>query len=396
MENIIFCKKCVESNQRFVSSVQHKMKPNEKKAKALFDEEGVCLSCRYFEYKETVDWTARENDLKHVLDKHRRNDGRYDVLIPGSGGKDSIVLAHIIKKKYKMNPLTCTWAPAMYTDIGWKNYQKWINSGFDNYLFFPNKKVHRILTKEAFLKLCHPFQPFALGQNSFATKLAIEKNINLIIYGDGLSERAIGEINKDTFKKNERLSKWHYATKEDEIYLGGLSVEALKQKYNLSDNDLMPYLPANFDEINKHNLEILHITDFINYHPQKNYYYVKDIDCFDVNPDGRTEGTYTKFQSLDDKMDGLHYYTWYIKTGRGRATEDAAIEIRNRIIDREDGVKLVKKFDGEFPKKYFKDCLEYMQISEEDFFSTIEKFRPKHIWKKEKKKWKFRKAVWHK
>ena len=55
-------------------------------------------SCRYFEYKETVDWTARENDLKHVLDKHRRNDGRYDVLIPGSGGKDSIVLAHIIKK----------------------------------------------------------------------------------------------------------------------------------------------------------------------------------------------------------------------------------------------------------------------------------------------------------
>ena len=65
-----------------------------------------------------------------------------------------------------MNPLTCTWAPAMYTDIGWKNYQKWINSGFDNYLFFPNKKVHRILTKEAFLNLCHPFQPFALGQNS--------------------------------------------------------------------------------------------------------------------------------------------------------------------------------------------------------------------------------------
>ena len=43
MENIIFCKKCVESNQRFVSSVQHKMKPNEKKAKALFDEEGVCF-----------------------------------------------------------------------------------------------------------------------------------------------------------------------------------------------------------------------------------------------------------------------------------------------------------------------------------------------------------------
>ena len=57
---------------------------------------------------------------------------------------------------------------------------------------------------------------------------------------------------------------------------------------------------------------------------------------------------------------------------------------------------LVKKYDGEFPKKYFNDCLGYMGITKDEFYETIEKFRPNHIWKKENNQWILRKAVWHK
>ena len=108
------------------------------------------------------------------------------------------------------------------------------------------------MTKEAFLNLCHPFQPFALGQNNFAIKVAIKKNIKLIIYGDGLSEKAIGNINKDSLKKkNEGLNRWHYSSGNEEIFLGGLSIRQLKKKYNLTDKDLEPYLPTSFKEIKK-------------------------------------------------------------------------------------------------------------------------------------------------
>ena len=140
--------------------------------------------------------------------------------------------------------------------------------------------------------------------------------------------------------------------------MGGLSIIQLKKKYNLTDKDLEPYLPTSFKEIKKNNLEILHITDFINYHPQKNYYYAKKIKQFDVNPDGRTEGTYTKYQSLDDKMDGLHYYTMVHKTGRGRTTEDAALEIRNKIITRDEGKRLVKNLMENFRKNILKTVLD--------------------------------------
>lgn len=395
-EKIIFCKKCVESNQRFLGSVQHKITKDEIKDTALFDKEGVCLSCRYYEEKEKTDWKLKEKELMDVLDRHRRNDGHYDVLVPGSGGKDSIFTSFILKEKYKMNPLTCTWAPGMYTDIGWKNYRSWLNSGFDNYLFTPNKKVHRLLTRLAFKNLLHPFQPFALGQNSLASRLAIEKKINLVVYGDGASEKAVGNNLKTKRNRNTNLERLHYATKDDEIFLAGESVEDLMKKYDLTKKDLQPFMPTDIEKIFDSNLEIMHITDYINYNPQNNYYFAKEKTNFLVNPDGRSEGTYTKYQSLDDKLDGLHYYTWFIKTGRARATEDAALEVRNKIITRDEAVSLVKKYDGEFPKKYFKDCLDYMIITEKDFFETVEKFRPPHIWKMNDEKWELKKAVWHK
>ena len=126
---------------------------------------------------------------------------------------------------------------------------------------------------------------------------------------------------------------------------------------------------------------------YLNYDPQRSFYYAKEHMNFEVNPDGRTEGTYTKYQSLDDKADGFHYYTWFIKTGRGRTTEDAALEVRNRHLTREDAVALVQKFDGEFPKKYFKEFLSYIDISEERFVEIIDSFRSPHLWKKQNEKW---------
>ena len=85
-EKVIFCKKCVESNQRFMGSKQTQDQKNQKKQTVAFDNEGVCLSCRYFEKKEKIDWKEREKELVDILDKNRRKDGYYDFFVPGSGG----------------------------------------------------------------------------------------------------------------------------------------------------------------------------------------------------------------------------------------------------------------------------------------------------------------------
>ena len=178
-KEIQFCKRCVISNQRPNSAVEFKHTKKSTKNTIAFDEDSICDACRFAEEKKKTDWEEREKWLNDLCSRFRKSDGSYDCVVPGSGGKDSFYAAHVLKYKYNMNPLTCTWAPGMYTDVGWKNYKSWINSGFDNYLFTPNKKIHGLLTKLAFKNLLHPFQPFVLGQNSFAAKLAIEKKIKL-------------------------------------------------------------------------------------------------------------------------------------------------------------------------------------------------------------------------
>ena len=132
---------------------------------------------------------------------------------------------------------------------------------------------------------------------------------------------------------------------------------------------------------------------YLIYNPQDNFYLAKEITNFQTNSQ-RTDGTYSKYSSIDDKMDDLHHYTWFIKTGRGRCTEDACLEIRNKIISREEGISLVKKYDGEFPKTYIKDILKYLDLNMKEFENIIDSFRPNHLWNKENDVWQLKKPIW--
>ena len=178
-----FCKRCVMSNQRPASAVEFKHTISSKKVTLNIDEEGICDACRNAEQKERINWNMREEELLRLLDKYRRNDGSYDCLVPGSGGKDSAYQAHVLKYKYGMNPLTCTWPPIMYTEYGYRNFKNWIDvGGFDNLSFFRNGKVMKLLTRLSIENILHPFQTFILGQKNLAPKIAMKYNIPLIFY----------------------------------------------------------------------------------------------------------------------------------------------------------------------------------------------------------------------
>ena len=100
--------------------------------------------------------------------------------------------------------------------------------------------------------------------------------------------------------------------------------------------------------------------------PQDNFYYAAKVQLFTKSKDRAYS------DDLDDKIDGFHYFTTYIKFGIGRASYDAAQEIRNNHISREEAIALVKKYDGEFAKKYFNEFLEYINISEQKFWELID------------------------
>lgn len=403
-ERVIYCKNCVISNQRPNSAIEYQNISTSKKETISINENGICDACQFAKLKQDeINWKEREAELWELCNKYRKYDGSYDCIVPGSGGKDSFYASHILKTKYDMHPLTVTWAPHVYTEWGWKNFQSWIHAGHDNYLMTPNGRVHRLLTRLSTEILLHPFQPFIFGQKSLAPKMALLFDIPLVFYGE--NEAEYGNPLSDTLSP-ERSSAYFSEKNKHNVYLSGKSIVELSEDFGLSDNDFLPYLPASADEINSKNIKVHYLGYYLKWHPQSSYYYAVENGGFVASPE-RTPGTYSKYNSIDDRIDDLHYFTTGIKFGLGRASYDAAQEIRSGDITREEGIALVNKFDHEFPERFIDEMLNYLSLSasefpiasqmfeqpimdKEYFINLTDNFRSPHIWVYENKIWQLR------
>ena len=384
-KKVIHCKECLLTNQKPHSINESKNKIGSKKNFLKIDHEGVCDACKYSKFKNlNIDWNSREKKLLKILKKYRKNNGEYDCIVPGSGGKDSCTTAHLLKYRYKMNPLTVTYSPLIYTDAGKKNMNSWINiGGFDNYLFTPNGRVSSILSREAFKNLLHPMQPFKFGIKSFAAKMAIKFNIDLIFFGEPYLEYGSSDLDQ----KNSPNYPLNMIINDKKTFIAGLSLEQLKKKFDFNNNDLNPYLPLQLNDIKKKKINIQFLGWYYKWNPQEIYYYASK-NC-GYSPDTqRIDGTYGRYAGVDDKIEWLHFFCHYIKFGIGRCRLDASQEIRSGHITRDEGIALCKKYEGEVPLRYLNDCFKFMKISESEGWKIIDKFRPKHLWKKNKKnKW---------
>lgn len=359
-----YCAKCTISNQR---------------PRIQFDENGVCSACNFAVFKrEKIDWDARDEELKVLCDKHRKSDGSYDVIVPCSGGKDGSFVAHMLKYKYNMNPLCVTWAPLLATELGRKNLDNFIQSGFDHILGTPNPKVTKKLTSLAFKHIGDPFQPFIYGQTNFPMKMAIQHNVQLIMYGEN-GEVEYGGDMKNAFSPTREIAD------HDGHYFSGKPPE-FWASHGLSKADLAPFSAPPMSEIRDNNTEIHFFGYYKCWDPQECYYYARENTGFTPNTE-RSEGTYSKYASLDDRIDGYHYYLAYIKFGIGRTTSDAAHEIRDGKIDREEGIALINRYDGEFPAKHFQTFLAFCDITEEEFHEVIDSWRSEHLWEKSNGEW---------
>lgn len=370
-EKVCYCKKCTISNQR---------------PRITFDQEGICIACNFTNYKNEIDWDQRNKELQDLCDKYRSKDGSWDVIVPCSGGKDGGFVAHQLKYYYGMHPLTVTWSPLVPTELGRENLDAFVEiGGFDNIIGRPNGIVNKKLTKLAFEHLGDPFQPFIYGQTNFPLTIAVRYGISLIMYGEN------GEVEYGGNMKNA-ASPTREVADHNKQYFSNMGPEVWT-KYGLEPKDLIPYMAPKYEDIEANDTTIHFFGYYKKWDPQGNYDYCAKHNGFHCNEE-RTEGTYSKYASLDDKLDGFHYYLSYIKFGIGRTTADSAHEIRDNKLSREEGIELIRKYDGEFPSKYFDVFLDYCGITQVDFEEFIDAWRSEHIWKNTEKGWELKHPIW--
>ena len=380
---IVFCNKCVVSNQR---------------PRIQFSDEGVCGACTYVDQKNSTDWDIRERELVELCDKYRRTNGSFDVVVPSSGGKDSARVSHMLKHDYGMHPLTITWAPFEYTKIGYQNFRNYINvGGFNNLMAWQNGRVHKKLARLAFEAIGDAWQPFTYGQTSYAFHIAKAFDINLVFFGENGEAEYSGDprvFNLRGMPFDMWVEQYWKGATIDGLIEYGLNETDYFSAEDYDESDLTFYRPPDPNEMEDRGIEFHWFSYYHKWTPQENYYYAAEHTGFQANPEGRSEGTYSKYASIDDLLDGFHYYLAFIKFGICRATSDAAHEVRDGHITRDEAIALIRRYDGEFPARHFNFFLEYLDIDSMEFWRIIDKFRSPHVWKTQNGSWRLTKAVY--
>ena len=362
-----YCKRCIMPDTR---------------PRVVFDAEGICNACRNAEEKRQIDWDARRAEFLSLVEPYRSRDGRWDCIVPWSGGKDSSTIAYRLKREFGMNPLLVTFSPLLPNEVGNRNREALIQLGFDHVFFRPNQKVHRYFSKRFFIERGNLKVAWDAGVNAIPLKMAIALKIPLVFYAEHGESEYGGKVLKEESKKIRDL------TEVIEHQIGDDPRNWVDDEVNRED--LNPYVYPDPLEVAAVGVKALYFTYFFKWSMLENYRFIRTKLPFSTHPEGRTPGTFTEFDSLDDKTDNLYYYMQYIKFGFGRAVRDACRMIQNDQMTREEALSLARKYDGEFPEEYLDEVLDYLRMDRAELLEIIDRHRNPELWKKEDCQWKLR------
>ncbi len=340
-----------------------------------FDENGVCDACSHSEEKQKIDWKAKKEDLRKVIEKYRsKSNSNYDCVIPVSGGKDSHFQSYFLKTEFDLNPLLVSFRPRDWTELGRKNLENLKSLGFDCIEFCANPIVYKKLAKFGLEELGDVAWPEHMGIFPCAFRVAIEQHISLIVWGENPALEYGGPkklAEKSTFDKE-------YDDKHGSYFQDKIKAEDMI-KYGFKPSELKFYMYPPDDEIKKLGIVKIFLGSYVNWNARKQLEGVKKIGLTVL--DEPNEGTFTNYENLDTKYVGLHDYFKWLKYGYGRATDHASIDIRNGLITRDEGLKLVKQYEGKIPTKYLDEFLEEFDFTDESFLKICEKFTNKNLFK---------------
>jgi N-acetyl sugar amidotransferase len=301
-----------------------------------FDKFGICTPCRSSEEKMHINWEKKESRLKQTLDNHK-NGKYYDCILPISGGKDSMFQGHILVKKYKVNPLSVTHGQGWYSREGRYNLENMLQKFDLDHLFFVASRTS--INKSARKSIdiigdvcwhCH------IGAGSFVIQTAVKWNVKLMIWGESVAER------------DGRGS--YYEDKEQSAFYN-LEVSARVRAEDNDDNNLYKkelnqwYYPKK-EKINEKGIRYLHLGDFLFWDEQRQVEFITNEYEWTGT---KVENTFKGFKSTECVMAGVHDYSNFIKRGTGRATIQAADDLKKGLITRREAMELAKKYDTQRP-----------------------------------------------
>ena len=353
------CKKCLTPSTR---------------PRISFDENTVCSACHHNENKEkNINWQERKEELERLCDKYRKNNGEFDVIVPGGGGKDSSYVAYKLKHDYGMNPICVCAVPPLPTELGATNLRNFAASGFNVLEITPNLKISKEVARNALIKHGQPQLDWLYAIFAVPLRISTKLNIPFVMYGEEAESEYGGS--KELEKKADFNLDHIY-----NFYYSGIKItELINSKYRSSDLEFLT-LPSK-DQFKNVGIFPVHWSYFEKWDEEKHLKLAEE-KCGLLRTKENTTGSYNNFSHLDHIMYFLHMHLAYLKFGFGRATTDASIDIKMGKMNLDKAKQLIKNYDHIFPYEYLNDYLEYFAMDKNEFFQVLESHRNHNIFEK--------------
>ncbi len=336
------CKKCLMVSTR---------------PRITFNDEGVCNACQWAEEKKTVNWRARQRHFMDLCDRYRDTGREYDCIVPWSGGKDSIYVAHKMLD-FDMKPLLLTILPHLETDVGRWNRQN-MRVGFEYLEVELPDDAYRSRAKQQFVDHGRPKQPWENAISAVVLQKAEDLNLPFVIYGEE-GEQEYGGVSRETDRWMKPVDK-----------------EYLMKYYYLDDPSYDLPHDRDFDK-----LFFTQWSRFENWSPTKHA-------KFAVSKGMKKDSVGHAWQ-ISDKLQPLHMHMAFLKYGFGSYAADMSIHIRDGATSRAEAAKGAQHFTGIPPVRWLPEYLTYFNMTEREYNEVLDSHANRDILEHDGEQWRLK------
>ena len=338
----------------------------------VLDEREYCNGCRTKEIKNTIDWDKRFNELETIVKKIRNEKHPfYDCIVAVSGGKDSWYQAYLLSKHFDLKVLCVTLAAHLPTTEGIENLNNMIKDlNVDHMKITLKPSVFRSIRKKCFIKQGEVGWAEHSAMFSSVVNTALVYEVPLVVWGEDIAFEFGG------LQRNESIPSALSINKND----------LLKEKTifdwldnDISERDVFFYKYPDYKKLEDQGVQSIYLGHYIRWDGRKNYNFVKKRG-FTERREGALPGNYIDYDNIDEKLCEINIWFKYLKFGFWRPTDQACYDIWNDRLSRTEAIEMVNRLQDEFPKTYLTDFLRFHQLSENEFYDTVERFRNMSIW----------------
>ena len=355
------CKKCIQPDTR----------PG-----VFFNKESICGACLWEDEKKKIDWDERKKELEIIVNDAKKSNAVYDCVIGVSGGKDSTKQAVTARDELGLNCLLVNYQPENITDLGRKNIENLKSLGFDLISIRPNPKIMMKVTRHDFFNHLNFVKASEFPLYASAYIIAEKFKIPLIIQGEnpGLT---VGTSLTGVGTDSDALKAYQLQTLSMGIQ-EYLSVDGITEKdLYFFHYDVQKLLDLNVKGIwLQYYLKEWSSTGNAKFSKKYGFQGRENVKPEEI-------GTYVSFNACDSDFVHVNQMLKFMKFGFGQCMDHVCYDLRDNLMDRKTAIDLVLKYDGKCAEHYIDKFCTYIEISKEEFWQTVDKFRGKMLLKKD-------------